>query len=139
MPKSPVPRGVAGQIKMRGKKEKHLSCKCCTMLDLRQYVHDKETTKEMKLFTIEEPTNREEESSIEQSCTDKDPSHLTRTTYPQCRHAMSCCYNHASREQQISYMILCPECGNKRCPKATDCTLSCTSSNEPGQEGSRYQ
>lgn len=35
-------------------------------------------------------------------------------------------------------MILCPECGNKRCPHATDHTLSCTGSNEPGQPGSRY-
>lgn len=33
-------------------------------------------------------------------------------------------------------MILCPECGNKRCPKASDHTLPCTNSNEPNQEGS---
>lgn len=36
-------------------------------------------------------------------------------------------------------MILCPECGNKRCPKATDHRLSCTRSNETGQSGSRYE
>lgn len=36
-------------------------------------------------------------------------------------------------------MILCPDCGNKRCPKATDHKLACTHSNEPGQPGSRYQ
>lgn len=35
-------------------------------------------------------------------------------------------------------MILCPECGNKRCPKASDHRLSCTESNESGQEGSVY-
>ena len=35
-------------------------------------------------------------------------------------------------------MILCPTCGNKRCPHATDHSLACTGSNEPGQEGSRY-
>ncbi len=35
-------------------------------------------------------------------------------------------------------MILCPTCGNKRCPKASDHRLSCTGSNEPGQEGSVY-
>jgi len=35
-------------------------------------------------------------------------------------------------------MILCPECGNKRCPKASDHRLSCTGSNEPGQPGSVY-
>ncbi len=38
----------------------------------------------------------------------------------------------------MSYMIVCPTCGNKRCPHATDHTLKCTGSNEPGQEGSRY-
>lgn len=35
-------------------------------------------------------------------------------------------------------MILCPTCGNKRCPRATDHRLACTHSNEPGQPGSRY-
>lgn len=35
-------------------------------------------------------------------------------------------------------MILCPDCGNKRCPKATDHDNACTNSNEPGQEGSCY-
>lgn len=35
-------------------------------------------------------------------------------------------------------MILCPTCGNKRCPKATNHTLECTGSNEPGQPGSAY-
>jgi len=34
--------------------------------------------------------------------------------------------------------IVCKVCGNKRCPKATDCSLECTGSNEPGQEGSIY-
>lgn len=35
-------------------------------------------------------------------------------------------------------MIVCPDCGNKRCPKATLHTFRCTGSNEPGQPGSRY-
>lgn len=35
-------------------------------------------------------------------------------------------------------MIVCPICGNKRCPLATDHTLHCTNSNDPGQPGSRY-
>ena len=35
-------------------------------------------------------------------------------------------------------MILCPTCGNKRCPKATDHNNKCTNSNEPGQPGSSY-
>ena len=35
--------------------------------------------------------------------------------------------------------IVCPTCGNKRCPRATNHDLACTNSNEPGQPGSRYQ
>lgn len=35
-------------------------------------------------------------------------------------------------------MIVCRNCGNKRCPKATDHRSDCTGSNEPGQTGSRY-
>lgn len=35
-------------------------------------------------------------------------------------------------------MIVCPECGYKRCPKANDCRNACTGSNEPGQTGSAY-
>ena len=38
----------------------------------------------------------------------------------------------------LSRMILCPECGNKRCPKATNHRNACTDSNEPGQPGSNY-
>lgn len=34
--------------------------------------------------------------------------------------------------------ITCPDCGNKRCPKATDHRNTCTASNEPGQPGSYY-
>ena len=35
-------------------------------------------------------------------------------------------------------MIVCQECGNKRCPKASDHRLACTGSNAPGQAGSIY-
>ena len=35
-------------------------------------------------------------------------------------------------------MIVCPLCGNKRCPHASDHRLACTNSNEPGQPGSVY-
>lgn len=41
--------------------------------------------------------------------------------------------------EQIQFMILCPECGNKRCPHAADHELECTQSNEPGQAGSAYE
>lgn len=35
-------------------------------------------------------------------------------------------------------MIVCPTCGNKRCPHATDHRNKCTGSNESGQAGSAY-
>lgn len=34
--------------------------------------------------------------------------------------------------------IVCPDCGNKRCPKATHHDQDCSGSNEPEQPGSRY-
>ena len=34
--------------------------------------------------------------------------------------------------------VVCPDCGNKRCPKANDHRNACTGSNEPGQPGSAY-
>ena len=36
-------------------------------------------------------------------------------------------------------MIVCPFCGNKRCPKATNHLNQCTNSNEPGQKGSSWE
>jgi hypothetical protein len=34
--------------------------------------------------------------------------------------------------------VVCPDCGNKRCPKATDHLNACTDSNEAGQTGSVF-
>ena len=48
----------------------------------------------------------------------------------------SCCAVHFTGKWPI--MHVCSVCGNKRCPKATDCANECTGSNEPGQKGSRY-
>lgn len=35
----------------------------------------------------------------------------------------------------LTRMILCPDCGNKRCPKASNHEFACTVSNQPGQIG----
>ena len=35
--------------------------------------------------------------------------------------------------------VVCPTCGNKRCPRAHNHTLACTGSNEPGQKGSSWE
>jgi Zn finger protein HypA/HybF involved in hydrogenase expression len=51
------------------------------------------------------------------------------------------CYNCTKAtdpDYVLKHMIVCPTCGNKRCPHSTDHTLNCTGSNEPGQPGSRY-
>ncbi len=36
-------------------------------------------------------------------------------------------------------MVLCPDCGNKRCPKPTHHDNACTNSNAPGQPGSSWE
>ncbi len=53
------------------------------------------------------------------------------------------CWCHTCRpidpkDPESVYMRLCPNCGNKRCPKATDHNNECTDSNDAGQEGSIY-
>ena len=39
--------------------------------------------------------------------------------------------------RSITRMAVCPDCGNKRCPKASFHGNACTNSNAPGQPGSR--
>ncbi len=41
-------------------------------------------------------------------------------------------------QRVMTHMVLCSECGNKRCPHANDHRHACTHSNEPGQHGSAY-
>lgn len=61
---------------------------------------------------------------------------------PQC-YCYNCNKDYTEPGAMIPYvatrMIVCPTCGNKRCPHSTDHNLPCTNSNEPGQTGSRYQ
>lgn len=35
--------------------------------------------------------------------------------------------------------VVCPDCGNKRCPRANNHELACTNSNAPGQAGSSWE
>lgn len=39
---------------------------------------------------------------------------------------------------EMTRMIVCSKCGNKRCPHANDHRNNCTESNLPGQKGSNY-
>lgn len=50
------------------------------------------------------------------------------------------CWCHTCRPVTMGDMrfVVCPECGNKRCPHANDHRNACTGSNAPGQEGSAY-
>ncbi|MFB4584463.1 hypothetical protein ACE3JG_18250 [Enterobacter hormaechei subsp. oharae] len=50
------------------------------------------------------------------------------------------CWCHTCRPMTFSdsRLVVCPECGNKRCPHANDHRNACTASNEPGQDGSAY-
>jgi len=50
------------------------------------------------------------------------------------------CWCHTCRPVTMTDMrfVVCPECGNKRCPHANDHRNVCTGSNEPGQESSAY-
>lgn len=43
-----------------------------------------------------------------------------------------------ARGHTAMHMVVCPTCGNKRCPKATWHKFICTNSNEAGQPGSIY-
>jgi len=46
--------------------------------------------------------------------------------------------NQGRSRQTLTKMILCPLCGHRRCPKATYHGNDCTGSDDPHQEGSRY-
>jgi hypothetical protein len=72
----------------------------------------------------------------ETSITHAEIHEATRHTMP--GRVMTCCYDCASLEERMQQMIACPTCGNKRCPRGTSHLRKCTGSNEPGQEGSRY-
>ena len=53
------------------------------------------------------------------------------------------CWCHRCCKEQTGYhhmfqMVLCPTCGNKRCPKSSDHRLDCTGSNEQNQKVSTY-
>jgi Zn finger protein HypA/HybF involved in hydrogenase expression len=72
-----------------------------------------------------------------------DKGYEVTTHEKQAEFARKRCWCHTCRpidyqDQGSVYMRLCPTCGNKRCPRATDHNLACTNSNEPGQEGSIY-
>lgn len=59
-------------------------------------------------------------------------------TQGRCGHCHTCRPVSMANEGADMRMVLCPTCGNKRCPKANDCANACTGSNATGQPGSAY-
>lgn len=51
------------------------------------------------------------------------------------------CWCETCRPVTLSDMrfVVCPDCGNKRCPKANNHDNACTNSNAPGQPGSSWE
>lgn len=49
-----------------------------------------------------------------------------------------CWCQFCKRSERRRFMIVCPLCGNKRCPHASHHDHECTDSNEPGQHGSVF-
>lgn len=74
--------------------------------------------------------------------------HYTITAIPDDTNGCGCwtCVNKRAEKiddftQRLVYrsrMIVCPDCGNKRCPRATWHENVCSGSNDPEQPGSRY-
>jgi DNA-directed RNA polymerase subunit RPC12/RpoP len=56
---------------------------------------------------------------------------------PVTRYCCHSCFK-TSGGVMLDRMIVCPDCGNKRCPKASNHALKCTNSNDPNQVGSIY-
>lgn len=69
-----------------------------------------------------------------------DKGYEESTHEKQAQFAKKRCWCHTCRPITLEdmRMVLCPSCGNKRCPKATNHTNECTNSNEPNQLGSIY-
>ncbi|MBB5508097.1 hypothetical protein [Paraburkholderia atlantica] len=55
-----------------------------------------------------------------------------------CLRGQTVDYGFGTMSADMTRMIVCGKCGNKRCPHATDHRNECTNSNEPGQSGSVY-
>ena len=55
-----------------------------------------------------------------------------------CESELADTYERLTGDWYLRGMIVCPDCGNKRCPKATHHDQPCTGSNDPGQPGSVY-
>ncbi len=69
------------------------------------------------------PDNLKNECGCRQCLRDRDERHPSIPSLP----------------AEAGMMILCPICGNKRCPHANNHRNECTHSNATGQKGSAYE
>lgn len=67
--------------------------------------------------------------------TDPKPLPAPETCCHHCRRSFGVC----AWDARFQRMLLCPDCGNKRCPKASDHRLACTGSNDMDQPGSIFR
>jgi hypothetical protein len=84
---------------------------------------------------VMEPAQQEPPCKTGGQCTSK--CQQCAVPEPVARYCCHSCFK-ACGGVMLDRMILCSECGNKRCPKASDHRLDCTSSNDLGQPGSVY-
>lgn len=83
---------------------------------------------------------------IERRITPSGAVHDTHEGIIDCSLPVADCWCHKCHEGEIvdgvpyasTRMIVCPDCGNKRCPHANDHRNQCTHSNAAGQPGSAY-
>lgn len=64
-----------------------------------------------------------------------------KSAHPQATEPAKRCWCETCRPVTLGdmRMVICPDCGNKRCPKATHHNNACTNSNDIGQKGSSWE
>lgn len=82
------------------------------------------------------------------TCGEKMQANMMKMCYPLGAAALQtpeaekqACWCETCRPLTVADMrfIVCPDCGNKRCPKAKSHLNTCTNSNAPGQKGSSWE
>lgn len=80
------------------------------------------------------PTPQTQEQLLSFEAKKQEPAPNSKEHKPQC-------WCTTCRPITLSDMrfVVCPDCGNKRCPRAHNHELDCINSNEPGQKGSSWE
>lgn len=92
--------------------------------------------------TIKEALIFRHDAGEDQDACDEALNWLSQNAAPQPPESeKQACWCETCRPQTLADMrfIVCPDCGNKRCPKAKSHENACTNSNAPGQKGSSWE